>query len=167
MSAANHAGACSSRDGSAPATGGRKGSRAPAASFTTIRTWRTSRNCEVRSARNFSAGTSCRISPTASRTRSCASSIEAAISTRVDVRAWKIVTAPATSAAITSITTKTMSNCVRTERPCHKTCAARFGHAGGASNGVGVSDGARMNVLPQTTATPRVGPWDGAPGNGR
>ena len=51
------------RVASAPPTGGRQREREPPASFTPIRTWRTSRSCEVRSARNFSAGTSCCIEP--------------------------------------------------------------------------------------------------------
>ncbi len=87
ISAANQAGARSSRTPSEPPTGRRNESGAPAASLTTMRTWRTSRNCELRSARNFSAGTSCCINTTASLTSSWASSIEAAISTRVEVRA--------------------------------------------------------------------------------
>src|SRR5207247_7570245 len=58
ISAANHDGACASDAESDPPPAGRKASGASAASFTTIRTWRTSRRGEERSARNFSAGTS-------------------------------------------------------------------------------------------------------------
>src|SRR5258708_2510200 len=165
ISAANHAGTRLSRL-AAPAGGcGQRGE--PPASFTTIRTWRTSRNCELRSARNFSAGTSCCMRATASLTSSSASSIEAAISTRVDARAWRIVTAPATNSAITSIPTKTMRSRARTERPCHSACdrVRAGGHASGGSNGIRFSDGARMYVLPMAADLARR-PWDGARGNG-
>src|SRR5947209_5455647 len=130
ISAANHAGTRLSRVVWGAPAGGRGASGEPAASFTTIRTWRTSRNCELRSARNFSAGTSCCMRKTASLTSSSASSIDAAISTRVDARAWRIVTALATKPAITSITTKTMRSCARTERACHKTFARARGEGG-------------------------------------
>src|SRR5262245_3318649 len=165
--AANHAGARSCRVASEGPTGGRGARGEPAASFTTIRTWRTSRNCELRSARNFSAGTACCMSATASRTSSSASSIDAATSTRVDARAWRMVTAPATNPAITSITTKTMRSCARTERPCHSACdrARADGHASGCSNGIRLSDRALMYVLP-VAADQQGGLWERAWGNG-
>ena len=160
ISAANHAGARSSRVVSEVLTAPRGASGEPAASFTTIRTWRTSRNCELRSARNFSAGTSCCMRATASLTSSSPSSIDAAISTRVDARAWRMVTAPATKPAMTSMAMKTMRSCARTERPCHSACdrPCADSHAGGQGDGILLSDGARMNVLPMAEDLARPGP---------
>ncbi len=147
ISAANHDGACASCAALASPAGGRTGSGAPAASFTTIRTWRTSRNGEDRSARNFSAGTSCCMRATASLTRSCASSIEAAISTRVEVRAWMIVTAPASSPAISSMTTTTRRSCARTERPCQSACESPRADGHGRGNCIRFSVWALISVL--------------------
>ena len=121
----------------------------------------------MRSNRNFSAGTSCCINPTASLTSSSASSIEAAISIRVEVRACRIVTTPAISPAITSISMKTMSSCARTERPYHSQCdnTRADGHAGGLSNDALPSVWALMNVLPVVPALHHT-LWDGAASNG-
>ena len=80
-----------------------------------------------------------------------ASSIEAAISTRVAVRALRMVTPPATSAATMSISTNTIRSWVRTERPYHSACARPLcgsrGNAGARSGRL--SDDALMGDLPR------------------
>ena len=147
ISAANHDGARPSGTESEPLMGRLAGSGAPAASVTTIRTWRTSRNGEERSARNFSAGTACCMRATASLTRRSASSIDAAISTRVEVRAWMIVTAPARMAAISSMATTRRRSCVRTGRPCQSACESLRADSHGRGNDIPVSVCALMDVL--------------------
>src|SRR5262249_35690116 len=78
----------------------------------------------------------------------------------VDARAWRIVTAPATKPAMTSMAMKTMRSCARTERPCHSACdrPCADSHAGGQGDGILLSDGARMNVLPMAEDLARSGP---------
>ena len=70
--------------------------------------------------RNGSAGMPCATSSTASLTITEASFMEAAISTRVDACALKMVTTPATAAAIRLVRMNTIRICVRTERANHR-----------------------------------------------
>jgi hypothetical protein len=114
----------------------------PAASRTPMRTWRTERNCTGSVLSNCSAGMPCWISCTASLTISSASRIDAAISIRVAVPALKMVTAPATKAAIPLIATNTMRSCARTERPNHKALEICERHRAG--DRTAMSPGARM-----------------------
>ncbi len=88
----------------------------PAASLTTNRTWRIDCSCAGRDARNCSAGSSWRARWTASSTNKSARRIEAAISTRVCRRARKMTTLPATSTAMTSISTNASKSWARIER---------------------------------------------------
>src|SRR5262249_61666141 len=75
------------------------------------------------------------------------SRIEAAISMRVDVLALKMVTPPATRAAMPSTRMNTIRSCARTERPNHRASSARARHDAGVP-AVALESGARMAFLP-------------------